>query len=364
MGNHLIKAYTKVNLGDDLFVKILTERYKKEQFTLLIDKRYSKPFRKYKNLKLYEFNLLESVINSFEARSGRTLVFNKKRDKLLRKIDSFIHIGGSIFIENTNWRYELEKFKADVENSDNYFIIGANFGPFSSADYLNEYQKAFNSINDICFRDLYSYELFEAKNVRLAPDVVFSLDIESIGYDEKYKKTICISVIDLSWRDDLKVFAKDYEDLIIETIMELKKLNYNVLLFSFCKSQGDEKVISRIIKKCHIAKIDKYFYRGNLEEALTILKSSKAIISTRLHAFILSLVFNKPVFPFIYSNKTLNIIKDIEFDGQYLDIRNMGGLSKNDIITQLEGNYFNKLSDVFKESHNQFLELDKYIKNL
>lgn len=52
----LIKAYTQLNLGDDLFIKILCERYENTEFYL-----FATP--EYKNLKGIKTNNLKILYN-------------------------------------------------------------------------------------------------------------------------------------------------------------------------------------------------------------------------------------------------------------------------------------------------------------
>src|SRR5699024_8682160 len=109
-----------------------------------------------------------------------------------------------------------------------------------------------------------------------------------------------------SWRNNLKEFHEKYETSILEISKKLIKKGFKVVLMSFCQKEGDEEAITRIKNKVTNENITSYLYRGDLEEALSVLKSSKSVIATRFHSLILGLLFKKPVFPFIYSGKTRN----------------------------------------------------------
>ena len=48
---------------------------------------------------------------------------------------------------------------------------------------------------------------------------------------------------------------------------------------------------------------------------------SEYVIATRFHAMILGLAENKPVLPIIYSDKTINVLNDLNFEGEIIDLR-------------------------------------------
>src|SRR5699024_7019939 len=96
----LIRVYSATNLGDDLFIKILCNRYPSHKFYIIADKKHSKPFKSIPNLKVINH---ASFIDKVILKLGfRFTSYNFLSKKLAKRTDSVIHIGGSIFIENSN----------------------------------------------------------------------------------------------------------------------------------------------------------------------------------------------------------------------------------------------------------------------
>ena len=61
MKNILVTAYTSFNVGDDLFLKILFERYPDHQFILFTSEtRYISHLKQYKNVKVDYFSKYEN----------------------------------------------------------------------------------------------------------------------------------------------------------------------------------------------------------------------------------------------------------------------------------------------------------------
>ena len=74
---------------------------------------------------------------------------------------------------------------------------------------------------------------------------------------------------------------------------------------SFCKVEHDEEEIERIYTKIPEEQkqhIEKYYYNGNIEEALNIMADSQLIVGGRFHANIIGLVLGKSILPVLYSD--------------------------------------------------------------
>lgn len=333
----LVRAYTHLNIGDDLFLKILIERYPNANF-VLIGKRdkYRKIFPG-NNVSFFRFprtwidqKLVRKILFKFFFPLYLKLKnqINKKylnNNKSL--FDGIITIGGSIFMQPNKQSYyknNLHFLFADVFASKPKFILGANFGPFNDKNFLNVYHNLFREYDDVSFRDTYSKSLFaQLDNVRCSPDVVFSLKTEDIIRKEK---TVGFSLIDLSLRLDLSQFTESYEAKILQLIENYIQKNYTVYLFSFCKSEGDENVINRIIGKLQYElqqKIKTVFYDGQINVFVSLFQSMEVMYATRFHAMILSLISDQKTVPIIYSKKMRYVLDDISFSGKCIEIENL-----------------------------------------
>ncbi|WP_338617449.1 polysaccharide pyruvyl transferase family protein [Turicibacter faecis] len=355
-----LKGYLIKNLGDDLFIKIISERYPQVVFDAYSLKKYNKNIFKQKNLNLYFFeNFITKVINMLFFKMGikKSITREMKNDYLATVI-----IGGSLFIET-------EKFNSSKYLNYNYkfirpyYILGSNFGPYFTQEYLEvNKENIIKKAEDVCFRDNSSYILFnDLNNVRIASDVVFSMDLSHIKITEEDK--VVISVIDCCRKVNPK-YKIGYENKIIELIKYFIKKDYNITLMSFCKSEGDEEVIERIIKKFNNQqknKIKKHFYRGDINEAINELACSKIIIGTRFHANILGLKLNKTIIPIAYSDKTINVLKDMNFKGKIFDIRKLEDFNITKITDQ-DLSYKIEIKEQVESANQHFYKLDKLLK--
>lgn len=190
----LMFAYLRNNLGDDLFVKELLQRYPNTEFYIrVLKEEYAKPFKDLPNAIILKVNTEDFTNLSVE------------------EYDGYIYIGGSIFMEGGKV-YNLDEgtysfLKKCKEKKKPFFYISSNYGPYQTQEYFKLSQKVFASCADICFRDKYSYNLFkEIETVRYAPDLIFSYNLKNCP---KIKNTIGISLIDLEIRNDIKEKEKN-----------------------------------------------------------------------------------------------------------------------------------------------------------
>ncbi len=345
-----VMAYLRNNLGDDLFVLELINRYPNVKFYIdVVDMKFAEPFKNNSNVELY--------INEKEN--------FQKID--VDKYDGFVYIGGSIFMEGGkvyNLDEECFEFvKKCKEKEKPFFYISSNYGPYNTKDYLELSKKNFENVTDICFRDKYSHELFkDIDTVRYAPDLLFSFETGKIL---KEKDTVGISVIDLEIRDDLKSKEEDYIGFLVNNIKKYLDINKKVYLFSFCKEEGDELAIEKILENLKEYKnynnIYVVKYVGNTKEFLEQYKKMEYMICQRFHSIILSYVFRQKYYIISYSKKICNVIKELNLCNEYIKLKD---ISYNVLINLEKFNSVNekKLEYIKEDAKKQFEKLDEFLK--
>lgn len=347
-----LKAYLNNNLGDDLFVDIITKRYPNTEFHMFAYKSVDTQFNE--NVKLHN-SKTDKLIN----KSIKAITLNKTNLEsiYMKKCDATVLIGGSMFIEK---RHK----KLDSKLKDNkFYIIGTNFGPYETNEFKEYYTDLFGHAQDVCFREKNSYDLFaNLKNVRYTCDIVFGLKLDET--EIKDDKNVVISVIDCDKKGEPKN-KEQYEKLILELIRMFANLDYKITLMSFCKNEGDEDAIKTITDKITDntikEKINQYNYNGNIEEALNVLQKSSIIVGSRFHANVLGLVMNKAILPIAYSDKTINTLNDIGYKGKVIDIRKLEQF-EIDQLTKEDLTYKLNIDDFRSKSEEHFKQLDKFLK--
>ena len=299
-----VDAYLAKNLGDDLFINILTKRYPQHKFYAISkgEKGYNT-----KNFKVYSNTYIFKLLKKFQWEKY-----------LANHYDTVVTIGGSMFMErgDTNRDFSMGKNKR--------YVLGINFGPYKTQEYYNNIYNMLSDVEDVCFRDKYSYNLFkELPNARQAADIVFSMDTSNIKITNR--KRAIISIISPKDKIDEK-YEEKYEEKMLELITFLIKKEYEICLMSFCKNENDEEEIEKIynqIPENQKKKVEKYYYNGNIEEALNTIADSQLVVGGRFHANIIGLCLGKSILPVLYSDKTLHVLEDMQINTPIIDIRKL-----------------------------------------
>jgi len=357
----LINAYTKDNLGDDLFIKVLCDRYPNTEFILYAPSSYRKTFKDLKNLSIFpNDSFIVRLINSILFR-----IFNIKGyflNRLSKKSDASVLIGGSLFMEVGNWQFTMKKIESMRYKDNPFFLLGANFGPYSDINFKAKHEKMFRGFTDISFRDKYSYDLFKhLGNVRVASDIIFNLKKGKM--DLRKDNNVVISVIKPSVRKSLNVSDNTYYEKIRDIAVYFLKNDYKVTLMSFCEPEGDKEAIEnieRLIPERYLSGISKHMYKSNIKETLDVIANSSYVVATRFHAMILGWVYNIPVYPIIYSEKMTNVINDAGFKGKYSNIETINTLKPKEVFDSMNRNVIN-VSDLVIDSERHFEKLDNYL---
>lgn len=348
----LLRYYSANNLGDDLFIKIITARYR-EQF-VIFSKRCPQFFKEIKNLQVKRNVFWLFITLVFKKLFKDSLVYTKL---LAKKSDLLVYVGGSIFIEKgdlARWEKERRFFKG---LSCPYYVLGSNFGPFENQEFLPLAEEIIKGAEEVCFRDQRSFERFKyLPNTRLATDLAFAGDLSK--YLTKKEGGVVISVMDISRKAE-PIVAERYFQLMRQLIGQSLEEGYRVTLMSFCRDEGDEVGIRKVLAETdYQEKVNIYHYDGDLDQALRVLAEAEVVIGTRFHATILGLILKKKVLPIIYSDKTRDILSDMDYKAEMIDFRKetdldlskikIGKLKKFDVSRQQQmGNeQFKKLDEV------------------
>lgn len=357
----LLCAYDRQNLGDDLFVHTIVKRYPHVKFYMWSDPINRKTFQGLSNLKILN---PKGKLMTFLHKVRPSLVVRYRywREK---KCKVMVYIGGSIFIEYEEWEHILNWWEYMAETR-SFYVMGANFGPYQTEAYRQKISQIFGKMQDICLRDQFSYELFKGEQtVRYAPDILFSYPMPKA---QVINKQVFVSVIDCVGRGGagaLDAHDENYVKNMANLLREYLNDGYTLVLSSFCKEEGDERGIEKVVRAMgceNDSRVQMLCYDGtNAEEVVTAIASSEYVIATRFHAMVLAMTAGRPVLPIIYSDKTGNVLKDLGFQGRQFDLRKDQTWPYADSRYNLEQKE-PKLPEALKENaQDHFMKLDEVL---
>ncbi|EJR42459.1 hypothetical protein III_01811 [Bacillus mycoides] len=358
-----VDIYLMFNFGDDLFLDILVKKYPNCYFTVNhLGSNYDQFISQYNNVSRRKYTLLNKIGQRLKLSDNIT-----NYEKIAEEHDALLFIGGSIFREeayhSSLYRDRMKMVMEFKRRKKLVFIIGANFGPFKTEEFLDDYRKFFELCDDVCFRDVYSYQLFEdLPQVRCASDIVFQMNTDEYRLDLSEER-IGFSIIDVRHKQGLTHYYNDYIRSTIKTIELLVNKGNKCYLMSFCEQEGDLDVINTIQSRLSSNALDNiviYKYRGNLKEAIETMASFKLLIAARFHANILALLLGIGIIPIIYSQKTINLLKDIDFNKTLIDMENLQLQYDEKVIDASIDYKFNLESTIIK-AKKQFEKLNDFL---
>lgn len=358
-----LDMYLAHNLGDDLFLHIVANRYPNCRFTInYYDNKYDEFIKNYRNIEK-RLTLQKRILRKLKIKD---YIYNI--ENIAEKNDALVFLSGSYFMEpidKNNNEYNRRKELIDTFKlkGKKVYILGSNFGPYSSEEFYNNWNELFCKCDDICFREQYSYNLFKKlKNVRISNDIVLGLNVDKFKNNKK-EKIVGYSIVDVLNKRNISDYYEEYIKSIIKSINLFVKNNYKCVLMSFCENEGDMKVINDIMKlldkntKMHV---DIFEYKNNLEDAISLINKFEIFVATRFHAIILGLLLDICTMPIIYSNKTLNVLNDLNLQHICIEMKCLNKIYDKEYIKQ-RLKHGNKLRQNSK-TNDQFKLLDKLLK--
>lgn len=360
-----VDIYLQFNLGDDLFLDILAKKYPNCEFTInYLGKNYDQFISKYGNVRRRKYTILNKIGQRLKIMDSIT-----NYNKVAEEHDILLFIGGSIFREEeyhqSLFQDRMKIVREFKKREKSVFVLGANFGPFETEEFLNDYRSFFKNCDDVCFRDIYSYELFkDLPCVRYAPDIVFQMNVNEYKTNS-INKRVGFSIIDVRHKQGLSNYYDDYLNSTVSSIELFVNNGYECCLMSFCEHEGDLKVINSIKSKLSpdtLKNVSIYDYKGKLKEAINLIASFNLFIAARFHANIIALLLDIDVIPIIYSKKTINMLNDIDFSRNAINMNELYLQFDEDKIDNAFNSKVN-LESIQEEARNQFEVLSEFLED-
>lgn len=308
-----VDAYLNSNLGDDLFLTILCRRYPRLHFFVRSGAAALPIVQSLDNLHLLRNDgftlsgLLYRGVNFLRKRLRGT-----RSDWYVERCDARLLISGSCFMEQAG--PEMIAWH-DFFLREHSYVMGCNFGPYHSDEYLETYRRILARPRAVCFRDRFSYALFrQLPNAACAPDIVFAYPRqERTDPPEKDYLLLCPAPLSKDGRSDLAPWEERYLALHREVVRQTLAGGRSVVILSFCEEQDRpvaEAICAGLEDSSRVRLVD--YPRLSVREAAGYLAGADAVLATRYHAMILALLYERPVFALCYSDKLTHVIEDLD----------------------------------------------------
>ncbi len=360
-----LDGYIANNLGDDLFITMICNRYPNVEFHLI---GYYSINPMPANLIIHRIPIKNKIINRLERLTKRIETDSYINGHIKSKdYDCLIRIIGSGYMQKDKVFSPINPIYDNLFYKENSYVVGCNFGPYYSDEFLSYYKELFKKLSGITFRDQYSYLLFkELDHSVVAPDILFGLDISSYNI-EKNRNSVLISVMDLSYGDYINraEYNHEYYRVIKDTIQKLIDKGYQVTLLGMCEIEGDYGVAQRLQKDLIPLKINIISYpTNNIREVLDTIAKSEYIISTRFHSFVLGTVFGCKILPISYNIKIENTINEVGFKEDYITLNQLRDLDGTGVVNKLINNQFFEAPNYIKaNAQRHFCFIDERLKD-
>lgn len=327
--NIYLSAYVNRNFGDDVMIRQLCNAFPSHNF-LLFAPKYREMFdtiADIPNLKLSDISL-------------------EQFSKCCKSDDAFIKIGGSMFIIKSrrtliNRTKELHYLKRIKKRGCKLAVIGCNVGPFASSIHRQVAVNELALYDLITVRDKASYDFIRERtkcpDLRLYPDILFGLK-DSLPNNNSNDNSLCISAFkdggDGEYNSKMAALADHY---IEATGGRVKLLIFEATEKSDYISAG--KIYSLAENK---NKIDIIIHRTG-KEITEAICACNCIVCTRFHSIVMAITAEKQFVPIVYSNKSQNLLNDLNYNGLIYSFDNMDSF---DIDKALDHLIYNKAASI------------------
>ncbi|MGL4820439.1 MAG: polysaccharide pyruvyl transferase family protein, partial [Bacilli bacterium] len=302
--------YGAGNFGDDLIMLSIVQRIKKQwptkKVTVLV-----------KNEQLLPAHPLLSDVR-YVPRSNTKAVIDA-----IKNCSHFVVGGGGIFQDYSG--FDVSHQISARTNGINFystpmeiayllgkpiFVFSVGIGPIENESYARHLRTVLHWASTITVRDEWSLKYVQERwpelTVHETADPVVSFPIQgnttfnSRFTSEKKYIGICLR----QWFQQSPAEQTHLVQCIAAACDELvRKYNYEILLFPFCKSTNDTKLLENVYHACEY-KCNIHLYRTvQMSEALGLIQQCQLLISMRLHPLIVATTHGIPCIGLSYDPK-------------------------------------------------------------
>lgn len=314
-----VYAYCANNLGDDLFITMLLDRYPETQFDF--------------------FAGTDRDLATIKGRANARIIDYAYFKRHKRDYDLFLVLGGSMFQEIPGWTrlwlsYARRFVQCKAANVP-IAVVGASFGPAFSLTFRFAFAGLFGLCAWISFRDQQSLAAIPwRRHVNWYPDLAFAYEIPQATSDGSI---VGLSVMRLGTSPHRQAAARASYARLIEEITSFRPMR----LFSFQESDAisDVEEIYAVLRmvpsacKSHVEVVK--YDPTQLKEFLTAFSECSTFISTRFHSMVLAILARQELYILAYHEKIPNTLSSIGADFPMFDAEKLA-LSVDDIRCLLQ----------------------------
>lgn len=370
-------AYTNYNFGDDMFIKTICNYFPQEKFEIVAPRKYKVVFKDIKNLHVISLGKIgKRIANIFSILESKCGLLEIKH---LYRYKAVVYVIGGLFDEDDLWHASIDDIGIEKQKivmwrfsftkSVPFYLLGCNMTRIKTQQYIDEMTYLFEGLEDVCFRDKYSYSYFKRMgNVRYAPDIVFNYYVNPVKQDDKLilisvwgPLLRCEKLKQWKWAEQLWI---PYRNFILKIIDFFASQHKEIHLLALCEDEGDllasEKIYEESMHKDRLV-IDKY--DGNLNDVISLFARANFIVGSRFHSVVMAINCGICFYPIAYESKTVQLLNDIRYSDHYSHIED----EKSYNIDYVKTNYFKRsiieTKIIKEEASKQFSHLNNYLRN-
>lgn len=138
------------------------------------------------------------------------------------------------------------------------------------------------------------------------------------------------------------------------------------MFVGFCRQQGDDRTIGIIsamipsnrIKLMHIVN----YPDRDIHTILGLFKNADAVFASRYHAGIIGMLFKRKTYFLAYSDKTINVLHDIDPHIKFIDVNAKVTITAEKFIADYGYSISDiKLKELIESANRQFMILDEVL---